>query len=147
MAEFGILHRNEASGALSGLTRVRRFVQDDSHIFCQADQVGEEITNLFDFLETVYGKLGLLFKLNLSTRPEKFLGEIETWDSAESTLQKVLDEFVKKNGGQWELNPGDGAFYGPKIDIQVMDALRRWHQVRDGERNSRSFVLLTYTPV
>ncbi|EFX03175.1 threonyl-tRNA synthetase [Grosmannia clavigera kw1407] len=128
MAEFGILHRNEASGALSGLTRVRRFIQDDSHIFCEEDQIGSEIRDLFDFLRTVYGKLGMKFRLKLSTRPEKYLGNLETWDKAEATLQHALEEFTKESGAEWSLNPGDGAFYGPKIDIQIMDALRRWHQ-------------------
>ena len=129
MAEFGILHRNEASGALSGLTRVRRFIQDDTHIFCQEDQIGQEISDLFDFLERVYGILGMQFKLKLSTRPDTYLGEIETWDRAEKTLQTALDEFSQRTGDKWELNPGDGAFYGPKIDITIRDALRRWHQV------------------
>ncbi|ROT41534.1 threonyl-tRNA synthetase [Sodiomyces alkalinus F11] len=128
MAEFGILHRNEASGALTGLTRVRRFIQDDSHIFCSEDQIGPEITGLFDFLDTVYGKLGMQFKLKLSTRPEKFLGDVETWQKAEDTLQAALEQFAVSHGAQWELNPGDGAFYGPKIDITIMDALHRWHQ-------------------
>ncbi|KIH94797.1 threonyl-tRNA synthetase [Sporothrix brasiliensis 5110] len=128
MAEFGVLHRNEASGALSGLTRVRRFIQDDTHIFCQEDQIGEEIRDQFDFLQTVYGKLGMKFRLKLSTRPEQYLGHIDTWNRAEATLQKALDEFSEKTGDEWELNPGDGAFYGPKVDIQIMDALRRWHQ-------------------
>jgi tRNA synthetase class II (G, H, P, S and T)/anticodon tRNA-binding protein len=128
MAEFGVLHRNEASGALSGLTRVRRFIQDDSHIFCREDQIGPEISGLFDFLEVVYGKLGMKFKLKLSTRPEKFLGEVATWDRAEATLQESLQEFARSHGAEWELNPGDGAFYGPKIDITIMDALHRWHQ-------------------
>ena len=103
MAEFGVLHRNEASGALTGLTRVRRFVQDDTHIFCTPQQVcglslfrfdeltgditsaqiGEEIAGLFDFLEKIYGIFGFEFQLELSTRPDKFLGEIETWNVAE----------------------------------------------------------------
>ncbi|OAA56688.1 threonyl-tRNA synthetase [Niveomyces insectorum RCEF 264] len=128
VAEFGVLHRNEASGALSGLTRVRRFVQDDSHIFCQEDQVGSEILAQFDFLETVYGALGMQFRLKLSTRPEQYLGHIDTWNRAEATLREALDTFAARTGSAWELNPGDGAFYGPKIDIQIMDALRRWHQ-------------------
>lgn len=128
MAEFGVLHRNEASGALSGLTRVRRFIQDDCHIFCQEDQIGQEIRGMFDFLQTVYGKLGMKFRLKLSTRPEEYLGHIDTWNRAEATLQSALDEFSQKTGDEWELNPGDGAFYGPKVDIQIMDALRRWHQ-------------------
>lgn len=125
MADFGILHRNEASGALSGLTRVRRFQQDDTHIFCTEDQITEEITQLFDFLREVYGKFGFTFKLKLSTRPEGFLGEIATWDKAEAKLTEALNQFSAEGGGAWELNPGDGAFYGPKIDITIQDALRR----------------------
>ncbi|KAL9076033.1 MAG: hypothetical protein Q9157_003812 [Trypethelium eluteriae] len=125
MAEFGVLHRNEASGALSGLTRVRRFVQDDTHIFCTDDQIEEEIQGLFDFLRTVYGRFGFTFKLKLSTRPDQFLGEISAWDVAEERLKKALDEFTAKGGSSWELNPGDGAFYGPKIDVTISDALKR----------------------
>lgn len=125
MADFGILHRNEASGALSGLTRVRRFQQDDTHIFCTEDQITEEITQLFDFLREVYGKFGFTFKLKLSTRPEGFLGEIATWDKAEAKLTEALNQFTAEGGSAWELNPGDGAFYGPKIDITIQDALRR----------------------
>jgi threonyl-tRNA synthetase len=123
VADFGVLHRNEFSGALTGLTRVRRFQQDDSHIFCTNEQVKEEIHGLFDFLKTVYGLLGFTFKLKLSTRPEeKFVGDIETWNKAEAQLQEALEEFTAAGGSQWELNPGDGAFYGPKIDITISDA-------------------------
>ncbi|KAK4187836.1 putative threonyl-tRNA synthetase [Podospora australis] len=126
LADFGVLHRNEASGALSGLTRVRRFQQDDAHIFCREDQIKEEVADLFDFMSSFYGMLGLTFKLKLSTRPEKYLGEIETWDRAEARLKEALDEFSAANEGvAWELNPGDGAFYGPKIDIAVLDCLNR----------------------
>ena len=96
MADFGVLHRNEASGALSGMTRVRRFQQDDAHIFCAADTIGEELTNMFGFLSAVYGKFGFTFKMKLSTRPEKFLGEIETWNSAEAKLTEALDAFNGK---------------------------------------------------
>ncbi|XP_025077144.1 threonine--tRNA ligase, cytoplasmic-like isoform X1 [Pomacea canaliculata] len=124
MADFGVLHRNELSGALSGLTRVRRFQQDDAHIFCRPDQIKEEIKGCLDFLKFVYGTLGFTFDLKLSTRPDKFLGEIAVWDNAEKQLSEVLEEC----GQKWELNPGDGAFYGPKIDITIMDALRRPHQ-------------------
>lgn len=124
-AEFGVIHRNEASGALSGLTRVRRFVQDDAHIFCMISQIEDEVTSAFHFLNSVYGKFGFQFKLELSTRPEKYLGEIETWDLAERKLQAALDKFVP---GKWELNPGDGAFYGPKIDITISDAMKRQFQ-------------------
>ncbi|KAL2072288.1 hypothetical protein VTL71DRAFT_11631 [Oculimacula yallundae] len=122
VADFGVLHRNEASGALSGLTRVRRFQQDDAHIFCREDQIEEEIMQLFDFLNTVYGLFGFTFKMKLSTRPEKFMGKREVWDMAEAKLRSALDEFTK---GAWELNEGDGAFYGPKIDITISDCLKR----------------------
>ncbi|QUC18241.1 uncharacterized protein UV8b_02482 [Ustilaginoidea virens] len=125
MADFGVLHRNEFSGALSGLTRVRRFVQDDAHIFCTIAQIQQEIEGAFDFLYSVYGLFGFEFKLKLSTRPEKFIGDIAVWDMAESKLKDALDSFTQKIGSQWEENPGDGAFYGPKIDITVYDALRR----------------------
>ncbi|KAI0037080.1 tars protein [Vararia minispora EC-137] len=125
MAEFGIIHRNEASGALSGLTRVRRFVQDDTHVFCMPSQIEEEISSLFDFMQNTYGMFGFEFSLELSTRPENFLGDIATWDAAEAQLSKALD---KQYPGKWELNPGDGAFYGPKIDITIRDALRRSFQ-------------------
>jgi threonyl-tRNA synthetase len=128
IADFGVLHRNEASGALTGLTRVRRFQQDDTHIFCTQDQISEEITALFDFLRTVYGILGFTFKMVLSTRPEKFLGKIEEWNIAESKLETALNNFTAKGGAPWELNPADGAFYGPKIDVMISDALNREHQ-------------------
>ncbi|XP_071339536.1 threonine--tRNA ligase 1, cytoplasmic [Trachinotus anak] len=124
MADFGVLHRNELSGALTGLTRVRRFQQDDAHIFCTMDQIEEEIKGCLDFLRTVYDVFGFTFKLNLSTRPEKFLGDPEVWDQAEKQLENSLNDF----GEKWVLNPGDGAFYGPKIDIQIKDAIGRYHQ-------------------
>ncbi|XP_023249300.1 threonine--tRNA ligase, cytoplasmic [Seriola lalandi dorsalis] len=124
MADFGVLHRNELSGALTGLTRVRRFQQDDAHIFCSMDQIEEEIKGCLDFLRTVYGVFGFTFKLNLSTRPEKFLGDPEVWDQAEKQLENSLNDF----GEKWVLNQGDGAFYGPKIDIQIKDAIGRYHQ-------------------
>lgn len=126
VADFGVLHRNEASGALSGLTRVRRFQQDDAHIFCRPDQIKEEIEDLFDFLHAVYGLLGFTFKMKLSTRPEKYMGKLETWNMAEKMLSEALDGFSKSPGGTpWELNEGDGAFYGPKIDITISDCLKR----------------------
>jgi len=125
LADFGVLHRNEASGALSGLTRVRRFQQDDAHIFCREDQIKQEVADLFDFMRRFYGILGLTFKLKLSTRPDKYMGEIATWDAAEARLKEALDEFAANGGVAWELNPGDGAFYGPKIDIAILDCLNR----------------------
>ncbi|KAL7673971.1 hypothetical protein ACOME3_000256 [Neoechinorhynchus agilis] len=123
-ADFGALHRNEFSGSLSGLTRVRRFQQDDAHIFCGKFQLKDEISNCLEFMRDVYAVFGFEFKLQLSTRPGKFLGEIETWNYAEEQLKKALTE----SGDPWELNSGDGAFYGPKIDVNIADALKRWHQ-------------------
>ncbi|GAA5824918.1 hypothetical protein JCM3770_002293 [Rhodotorula araucariae] len=125
MADFGVLHRNEASGALTGLTRVRRFQQDDAHHFCMPEQIEEEMDVCFAFLNEIYGTFGFKFELKLSTRPDKFLGDIATWDEAERMLSKSLDKFVP---GKWTVDPGDGAFYGPKIDITIQDALRRKHQ-------------------
>lgn len=127
-AEFGVLHRNEYSGALHGLTRVRRFVQDDAHIFCRRDQIEQEVTAYLNMFYEVYSTLGLDYDLALSTRPKDFLGEISTWDEAESALIKCLDLWKEKKGKEWTLNPEDGAFYGPKIDITVYDALGRKFQ-------------------
>ncbi|CAH7667436.1 threonyl-tRNA synthetase [Phakopsora pachyrhizi] len=126
MADFGVLHRNEASGALSGLTRVRRFCQDDAHHFCTTDQINSEVAGIFDFLKTLYGMLGFTYKLKLSTRPTNYIGDLSVWNEAEKRLGSALDEFV--GVGQWDVDPGDGAFYGPKIDITVSDALRRSFQ-------------------
>ncbi|XP_074568032.1 threonine--tRNA ligase, mitochondrial 1 [Curcuma longa] len=124
LADFGVLHRNELSGALTGLTRVRRFQQDDAHIFCRESQIKEEVKNVLDFISYTYGVFGFTFELELSTRPEKYLGEIEVWDKAEAALTEALNEF----GRPWQINEGDGAFYGPKIDIGVFDALKRKFQ-------------------
>lgn len=124
MADFGVLHRNEASGALSGLTRVRRFQQDDAHIFCTQAQIKDEIEGCLNFLKHVYGIFGFTFELKLSTRPESFLGDLDTWNRAESQLEEALKSF----GYPWRIDPGDGAFYGPKIDITIRDALKRAHQ-------------------
>ncbi|XP_076761471.1 threonine--tRNA ligase isoform X1 [Xylocopa sonorina] len=124
MADFGVLHRNELSGALTGLTRVRRFQQDDAHIFCAPEQIKEEMIGALDFLRNVYSVLGFTYNLCLSTRPEKYLGDLSMWDEAEKALAESLDVF----GEPWSTNPGDGAFYGPKIDITIMDALKRAHQ-------------------
>merc|ERR1712141_826891 len=124
MADFGVLHRNELSGALTGLTRVRRFQQDDAHIFCMPSQIKEEMRGAFDFLKHIYSTFGFTYNLRLSTRPEKYLGEIETWNHAE----KMIEEALNESGLPWKLNPGDGAFYGPKIDITLKDALNRQHQ-------------------
>ncbi|CAH8388575.1 unnamed protein product [Eruca vesicaria subsp. sativa] len=124
LADFGVLHRNEASGALSGLTRVRRFQQDDAHIFCTEDQVTDEVKGVLKFIDDAYTIFGFTYELKLSTRPEKYLGHLETWDKAENDLKVALDAF----GKTWTLNEGDGAFYGPKIDITVSDAMNRKFQ-------------------
>ncbi|CAM8916117.1 unnamed protein product [Rhodiola kirilowii] len=124
LADFGVLHRNEASGALTGLTRVRRFQQDDAHIFCRESQVKAEVMAALDFINHVYTIFGFTYDLKLSTRPEKFLGELATWDKAEADLTEALNEF----GKPWVIDEGDGAFYGPKIDISVSDALKRKFQ-------------------
>lgn len=124
MADFGVLHRNELSGALTGLTRVRRFQQDDAHIFCMPEQIKDEMRGALDFLQHIYSTFGFSYQLKLSTRPESFLGDVEVWNQAEKMISDSLDE----SGLPWKLNPGDGAFYGPKIDITLMDALRRQHQ-------------------
>merc|ERR1712157_297297 len=125
-ADFGVLHRNELSGTLTGLTRVRRFQQDDGHIFCREDQIESEVLNTLNFMKEVYNTFGMTYKLELSTRPKKALGEIEVWNRAEAALARAMDTFI--GSGNWRVNPGDGAFYGPKIDIKVMDAMDRIHQ-------------------
>ncbi|PNJ55984.1 threonine--tRNA ligase, mitochondrial isoform X8 [Pongo pygmaeus] len=124
LADFGALHRAEASGGLGGLTRLRCFQQDDAHIFCTTDQLEAEIQSCLDFLRSVYAVLGFSFHLALSTRPSGFLGDPCLWDQAEQVLKQALKEF----GEPWDLNSGDGAFYGPKIDVHLHDALGRPHQ-------------------
>ena len=117
------LHRNEASGVLTGLTRVRQFTQDDAHCFVMESQIGEEVERLLRLVQRVYGDFGLPFTAKLSTRPEEFLGEIATWDHAEASLKLALGNA----GLAITLNEGDGAFYGPKIDFDVTDAIgRKW---------------------
>lgn len=123
-ADFGVLHRDEPTGGLSGLTRVRRFQQDDAHIFCIAEQIQDEIDSCLEFIGHIYGMFGFEFSLMLSTRPDSYLGDLNVWNRAETALEKSLNKF----GRPWKLNPGDGAFYGPKIDITITDALKRAHQ-------------------
>jgi threonyl-tRNA synthetase len=117
------LHRNEASGVLSGLTRVRQFSQDDAHCFVTQEQIAEEVGRCIGLVQRVYADLGLPYSMKLSTRPPEFLGDIATWDSAESQLKAALE----RAGQTYTLNEGDGAFYGPKIDVDVVDAIgRKW---------------------
>jgi threonyl-tRNA synthetase len=117
------LHRNEASGVLSGLTRVRQFAQDDAHIFVMESQIGDEVERLLRLVQHVYDDFGLEIAMKLSTRPEEFLGEAATWDHAETELRRALETV----GLAYTVEEGGGAFYGPKIDVDVMDALgRKW---------------------
>ena len=117
------LHRNELAGVLSGLTRVRQFSQDDAHCFVTQEQIGDEVERLIVLVQRVYRDFGLPFTAKLATRPAEFLGEVATWDSAESQLKAALDRTKQP----YELNAGDGAFYGPKIDFDVTDAIgRKW---------------------
>ena len=125
-ADFGRLHRAERSGTLHGLTRVRSFSQDDAHIFCTPEQIGEEIGSLLEMIEEVYGDFGFdERKVYLSTRPEKSIGSDEMWEKAEGALAAAL----RGAGMEFEINAGDGAFYGPKIDFVFFDALQRGWQL------------------
>jgi len=151
VADFSPLHRNEASGALSGLTRVRRFHQDDAHIFCSAEQVQQEVLGCLAMVGFLYQRFGFNFKLRLSTRPQAHMGDEATWDAAEGALKEALDTFLQLRGADaipgwyrgslyhpadmakcipagYEVDEGGGAFYGPKIDVAVEDALGREHQ-------------------
>lgn len=121
VAEFGTLHRNELPGVLSGATRVRQFCQDDAHIFADEALIGDEISLLLEMIDQTYQLFALDYEIELSTRPEKFLGEVAAWDAAEAALRDALEA----NGRDYKVNEGDGAFYGPKIDFQVRDSLGR----------------------
>ena len=119
----GVLHRQEASGVLSGLTRVRQFAQDDAHCFITENQIGEEVERLLRLIDRVYGDFGLDYAVELSTRPEDYLGELETWNHAEAQLRGAIEAA----GRPFTVSEGDGSFYGPKIDVHVTDAIgRRW---------------------
>ncbi|MAE42589.1 threonine--tRNA ligase [Candidatus Woesearchaeota archaeon] len=122
--EFGLVHRHELSGVLAGLFRVRCFTQDDAHIFCTEEQIEEQVKELLDFVDELYGTFGFDYNLELSTKPEKAMGDPNLWKLAEEKLGSVLDKSKKK----YKLNEGDGAFYGPKIDFHVKDAIGRTWQ-------------------
>lgn len=124
MAELGLVHRHELSGVLSGLFRVRSFTQDDAHIFMTEKQIKKEITNLIDLIDKFYKTFGLEYHVELSTRPEKSIGTDEQWEAAEAGLKEALESKKIK----YKLNPGEGAFYGPKIDFHVKDAMGRTWQ-------------------
>jgi len=122
---YDVLHRNEVSGALSGLTRVRQFQQDDCHIFLMDSQIPAEVNRLAKFILGYYQTFGLTAKVKLATRPEVRIGTDEMWDRAESSLRAALDA----TGMEYELKPGDGAFYGPKVDFDVLDSIGRAWQL------------------
>ena len=123
--DIDVIHRNEKSGQLNGLFRVRMFRQDDSHNFITEDQIGTEIKEIIEIAKYLYGLFGIDFELTLSTRPDDYMGDIELWNKAEANLKEVLDELCGEN--QYRINEGDGAFYGPKIDIKMKDCLgREW---------------------
>jgi threonyl-tRNA synthetase len=125
LAEQGLVHRHEPSGTLHGLLRVRHITQDDGHVFCSEDQIEEEAMRCLDFGFHIYEQFGLEPRLELSTRPEKRVGTEEMWDKAEAALQRTLEQ----NGLEYDLNEGDGAFYGPKIDAHITDAIGRSWQL------------------
>ena len=123
--DVDVIHRNEKSGQLNGLFRVRMFRQDDSHNYVREDQIGSEIKSILELTKKLYSVFGLEYVLTLSTRPDDYMGEIETWNKAEADLKKVMNEIC--GGDNYRINEGDGAFYGPKIDIKMKDCLgREW---------------------
>ena len=125
MAEAGVLHRDELAGALHGLLRVRMFSQDDAHIFCTPEQIEDEVLGCLDFGYAIYDRLGLEIKVELSTRPDNKLGSDEEWDAAEAALAQG----ARAAGLEYTVNEGDGAFYGPKIDLHMLDSLGRSWQL------------------
>jgi threonyl-tRNA synthetase len=125
LAEQGLVHRDEPSGALHGLMRVIHITQDDAHIFCTADQVEDEVIGCLELARTIYDIFGLPMRLELSTRPENRIGDDALWDAAEGALTRALD----RAAAEYELNPGDGAFYGPKIDLHMTDSIGRSWQM------------------
>ena len=121
LAEFGQVHRHELSGTLHGLFRVRTFTQDDAHVYCLPSQIKDEVYKMIDLADLLYSAFGFKYSLELSTRPDDYMGELADWDFAEEQLKAALEE----RGIDYELNPGDGAFYGPKIDFHLLDAAKR----------------------
>lgn len=124
IGELGHVHRHEASGALNGLFRVRAFTQDDAHIFCRRDQLEEEIKGIMRLFDEVYSVFGLSYRIVLSTRPEDYIGEKEFWDESEAILARACEH----SGHEYQINPGDGAFYGPKLDFKLKDSMNRTWQ-------------------
>lgn len=125
LSQVDVIHRKEKSGELNGLFRVQEFRQDDAHILLSEDQIASEISDIMDIAGEIYGTFGLTYCAELSTRPDDFMGDIEVWNKAEAELKAILDQ--KYGPGNYEINEGDGAFYGPKIDLKMKDALgREW---------------------
>ncbi len=124
LSEFGQVHRHELSGALHGLFRVRTFTQDDAHVYCLPSQVKDEVFKMIDLADLLYSTFGFKYKIELSTRPDDFMGKIEDWNIAEKNLKDALEE----KGLKYDINEGDGAFYGPKIDFHLEDAIGRTWQ-------------------
>lgn len=124
LSEFGIVHRHELSGALHGLFRVRTFTQDDAHVYCLPSQIKDEVFKMIDLADKLYSTFGFKYKVELSTRPDDFMGDIESWNFAEESLEQAL----KDRNMDYEINPKDGAFYGPKIDFHIEDAAGRTWQ-------------------
>ncbi len=124
-SEYDVLHRKEKSGQMNGLFRVQEFRQDDDHTFVTEDQIKDEIMDIISIADEIYKTFGVTYRAEFSTRPEDFMGDIEVWNKAEANLKEILD--AKYGEGGYEINEGDGAFYGPKIDLQIKDALgREW---------------------
>lgn len=125
VSQVDVIHRKEKSGELNGLFRVQMFRQDDAHILVMEDQIASEIADIMSIADEIYSTFGLTFRAELSTRPDDFMGDIATWDKAEAELREILDNMYGE--GNYDVNEGDGAFYGPKIDLQMKDALgREW---------------------
>ncbi len=124
-SEYDVLHRKEKSGQMNGLFRVQEFRQDDDHTFVMESQIEDEIADIISIADEIYATFGVTYRAEFSTRPDDFMGDIEVWDRAEAALKRILDK--KYGEGGYEINEGDGAFYGPKIDLQIKDALgREW---------------------
>ena len=124
IAELGHVHRHEASGALNGLFRVRAFTQDDAHIILRRDQIEDEVKRIMAIFDKVYSVFGLSYKIVLSTRPDDFIGEVSFWDESE----RILAQACKDSGHEYQINPGDGAFYGPKLDLKLKESIGRTRQ-------------------
>ena len=124
-SEYDVLHRKEKSGQLNGLFRVQEFRQDDDHTFVMESQIKDEISDIISIADEIYRTFGVTYRAEFSTRPDDYMGDLEVWNRAEAALKEILDEKYGPDG--YEINAGDGAFYGPKIDLQIKDALgREW---------------------